>query len=146
MTKPADKWMEKAREIPATRSEALGNFFTAQRIRDGHFDGEFNIEVIARALEATDKAAREEERERCAEFLKDGETVLERLQRGQRSEIMLMKWLAEEKIKSEGWTPMNDEQIKHMVNRFLGWKLPDDFHPDGASHSSVSSTKTRLGQ
>ena len=25
---------------------------------------------------------------------------------------------------------MNDEQIKHMANRFLGWKLPEDFHPD----------------
>lgn len=26
---------------------------------------------------------------------------------------------------------MNDEQIKHMVERFLGWKLPSDFYPDG---------------
>lgn len=26
---------------------------------------------------------------------------------------------------------MTDDQIKHMVNRFLAWKLPDDFHPDG---------------
>ncbi|WP_205910189.1 RuvC family protein [Rhizobium rhizophilum] len=25
---------------------------------------------------------------------------------------------------------MTDEQIKHMVDRFLGWKLPDDFSPD----------------
>ncbi len=25
---------------------------------------------------------------------------------------------------------MNDEQIKHMVQRFLGWKLPDNFNPD----------------
>ena len=25
---------------------------------------------------------------------------------------------------------MNDDQIKHMVNRFLGWKLPKDFQPD----------------
>ena len=23
-----------------------------------------------------------------------------------------------------------DDQIKHMVNRFLAWKLPPDFHPD----------------
>ncbi len=23
------------------------------------------------------------------------------------------------------------QQIKHMVDRFLGWRLPDDFHPDG---------------
>jgi hypothetical protein len=26
---------------------------------------------------------------------------------------------------------MNEEQIKYMVNRFLSWKLPDDFNPDG---------------
>lgn len=26
--------------------------------------------------------------------------------------------------------PITDEQIKHMVNRFLGWRLPDNFHPD----------------
>lgn len=25
---------------------------------------------------------------------------------------------------------MTDEQIKHMVNRFLQWKLPDNFNPD----------------
>lgn len=25
---------------------------------------------------------------------------------------------------------MNDAQIKHMVNRFLSWKLPNDFRPD----------------
>ncbi|API52875.1 hypothetical protein BMW22_15730 [Rhizobium leguminosarum] len=25
---------------------------------------------------------------------------------------------------------MTDEQIKHMVLRFLNWKLPDDFNPD----------------
>lgn len=25
---------------------------------------------------------------------------------------------------------MTDEQIKHMVDRFLGWRLPEDFHPD----------------
>jgi hypothetical protein len=25
---------------------------------------------------------------------------------------------------------MTDEQIKQMANRFLGWKLPADFHPD----------------
>lgn len=25
---------------------------------------------------------------------------------------------------------MNSDQIKHMVNRFLGWKLPATFHPD----------------
>lgn len=26
---------------------------------------------------------------------------------------------------------MSDEQIKHMVNRFLQWKLPENFNPDG---------------
>lgn len=25
---------------------------------------------------------------------------------------------------------MNDEQIKHMVNRFLAWSLPETFNPD----------------
>lgn len=26
---------------------------------------------------------------------------------------------------------MNDNQIKRMVDRFLGWKLPENFNPDG---------------
>lgn len=26
---------------------------------------------------------------------------------------------------------MTEEQIKRMANRFLGWKLPEDFRPDG---------------
>jgi len=26
---------------------------------------------------------------------------------------------------------MTEEQIKHMTERFLHWKLPDDFSPDG---------------
>ena len=25
---------------------------------------------------------------------------------------------------------MTDEQIKHMVDRFLGWRLPENFTPD----------------
>ena len=25
---------------------------------------------------------------------------------------------------------MTDEQIKHMVDRFLRWRLPEDFNPD----------------
>jgi hypothetical protein len=25
---------------------------------------------------------------------------------------------------------MTDEQIKHMVNRFLSWRLPEHFNPD----------------
>lgn len=31
---------------------------------------------------------------------------------------------------------MNEEQIKQMVNRFLQWKLPDDFYPDNGIHFS----------
>lgn len=31
---------------------------------------------------------------------------------------------------------MTDEQIKHMVDRFLSWKLPETFNPDnGISYS-----------
>lgn len=26
---------------------------------------------------------------------------------------------------------MTDEQIKHMVTRFLAWNLPENFNPDG---------------
>lgn len=26
---------------------------------------------------------------------------------------------------------MTEEQIKHMVSRFLSWKLPENFNPDG---------------
>lgn len=26
---------------------------------------------------------------------------------------------------------MTEDQIKHMVNRFLMWKLPENFNPDG---------------
>lgn len=26
---------------------------------------------------------------------------------------------------------MTPEQIKHMVDRFLSWKLPENFNPDG---------------
>lgn len=25
---------------------------------------------------------------------------------------------------------MTDDQIKHMVDRFLGWRLPENFSPD----------------
>jgi len=25
---------------------------------------------------------------------------------------------------------MTEDQIKHMAERFLGWKLPEHFHPD----------------
>lgn len=26
---------------------------------------------------------------------------------------------------------MTEDQIKHMANRFLAWKLPENFNPDG---------------
>lgn len=26
---------------------------------------------------------------------------------------------------------MTEAQIKHMVSRFLGWRLPENFQPDG---------------
>jgi len=26
---------------------------------------------------------------------------------------------------------MTEDQIRHMVHRFLQWRLPDDFDPDG---------------
>src|SRR6478609_6449106 len=33
---------------------------------------------------------------------------------------------------------MTEQQIKHMVERFLGWKLPENFSPD----AGISFTKT----
>lgn len=39
---------------------------------------------------------------------------------------------------------MTDEQIKHMANRFLGWRLPDPFRPDaGISFDPVFNKGTR---
>ena len=29
---------------------------------------------------------------------------------------------------------MTEDQIKHLANRFLGWAIPDDFHPDNGVH------------
>lgn len=40
----------------------------------------------------------------------------------------------------EDW-PMTEAQIKHMVNRFLGWKLPENFHPD----AGISYTRPSYG-
>lgn len=38
---------------------------------------------------------------------------------------------------------MTDEQIKHMVDRFLMWKLPEDFHPDaGIRFEPISNEGT----
>lgn len=37
---------------------------------------------------------------------------------------------------------MTDEQIKHMVSRFLGWRLPENFQPDdGISFSPEYNTE-----
>ena len=114
-------------------------------------EGRGNIQAVKEALEAAytvrkQRKAAKRERQRkeknkqvvesvkpaaVSAFLKDGETVLDRLQRGQRDEVMLMKLLAEEKLKNEALTKMNADQIKHMTERFLGWKLPENFHPDG---------------
>lgn len=30
-----------------------------------------------------------------------------------------------------GATKLTDVQIKHMVDRFLAWRLPENFNPDG---------------
>jgi hypothetical protein len=32
---------------------------------------------------------------------------------------------------TEEQATMTDEQVKHMVDRFLGWRLPENFNPDG---------------
>jgi len=38
---------------------------------------------------------------------------------------------------------MNDAQIEHMVDRFLNWRLPDNFSPDGGiSFTPVSNAGT----
>lgn len=36
---------------------------------------------------------------------------------------------------------MKDEQIKHMVDRFLFWKLPADFKPDCGIHFEADAAK-----
>lgn len=38
---------------------------------------------------------------------------------------------------------MTDAQIKHMVQRFLAWKLPEHFNPDGGiSFDSIANEGT----
>lgn len=38
---------------------------------------------------------------------------------------------------------MTDDQIKHMAERFLSWKLPENFNPDGGiSFDPISSQGT----
>lgn len=36
-----------------------------------------------------------------------------------------------EKTRGVYGVKMSDEQIKYMVDRFLGWRLPENFNPDG---------------
>lgn len=36
---------------------------------------------------------------------------------------------------------MSDEQIKHMVDRFLSWRLPEDFSPDCGIHFDADAAK-----
>lgn len=37
-----------------------------------------------------------------------------------------------ERLKTE--STMTSDQIKYMVDRFLGWRLPETFNPDGGVH------------
>jgi hypothetical protein len=40
---------------------------------------------------------------------------------------------------------MTEDQIKHMVNRFLQWKLPETFNPDGGiSFTRVFCVDSRM--
>lgn len=34
-----------------------------------------------------------------------------------------------------------DEQIKHMVDRFLSWRLPENFNPDEGIHFDADAAK-----
>ena len=36
---------------------------------------------------------------------------------------------------------MTEDQIKHMVNRFLGWRLPEAFSPDCGIHFDANAAK-----
>lgn len=36
---------------------------------------------------------------------------------------------------------LSGDQIKHMVNRFLGWKLPENFHPDCGINFDADAAK-----
>ena len=40
---------------------------------------------------------------------------------------------------------MTEDQIKHMVDRFLGWKLPRDFKPDGGISFDLISARGPSG-
>ena len=36
---------------------------------------------------------------------------------------------------------MTEEQIKYMRDRFLGWRLPEDFRPDGGVQFDADGAK-----
>lgn len=38
-------------------------------------------------------------------------------------------------------SPLSEAQIKHLVDRFLGWKLPEDFRPDGGVQFDADAAK-----
>lgn len=40
---------------------------------------------------------------------------------------------------------MTEDQIKQMVNRFLGWHLPEDFNPDGGIKYEKLATTSPVG-
>ena len=37
--------------------------------------------------------------------------------------------------------PLTEKQIKHMVDRFLGWRLPEDFNPDCGTQFDADAAK-----
>ena len=43
--------------------------------------------------------------------------------------------------RKEGKLSMTEAQIKHMVDRFLNWKLPADFNPDCGIHFDADAAK-----
>lgn len=42
-----------------------------------------------------------------------------------------------------GMAVLAEDQIKHMVNRFLGWRLPEDFRPDCGIEFDADAAKKR---
>lgn len=52
----------------------------------------------------------------------------------------------EERLKRKERNVMTEVQIKHMVDRFLMWKLPVDFNPDnGVSFSPIYNEHSPCG-
>ena len=46
-------------------------------------------------------------------------------------EITSIERIVQQEIaRAQAPQPFSDHQIKHMVNRFLGWRLPENFNPD----------------